>query len=166
MVDASENIRMAAALRKVAKWLFWIIGGVMVIGAAYVLYNTMGRPVAGLLVFIAGVLALFFYYTKWFLVSGKQTWPPYITPCPDYLTLMSPGVNLQGGPKDAKASYKCMDFLGVSRNGVLKKTNPSAANAQVNMPSYVFEVKPGETSNLQSQTKRYGLTWSTLFGDN
>lgn len=168
MADASANIRFAATMKKISKYLFWIIGAILVIGSAYVLYNTMNRPVAGVLVFLAGVLALFFYYTKWFVLAEKaNVWPPFQTPCPDYLTLMSPGANLQGGDgSQMKDKYKCLDFVGVSRNGLLKRANPESANMQINQPEYAFNVDPTMSrAALQDNANRYGLTWSTLLGE-
>lgn len=163
MSDASSEQRFAAQLRTVGKWAYWIIGLIVIGYGAYFFYNTLMRPITGVLFFMAGILFLYFYYVKWFVIPGKKPdWPPYQTPCPDYLTLM-PG-NTSGG---ADASYKCIDFVGVSRNGRLKRADPRQIDTQVNMPDYYFLVNPKEERGaLQQRLMAYGLTWNSLFGDN
>ena len=148
-------------MRTVGKWAYWIIG-ILIIGyVSYFLYNVLMRPVSSILFFMGGVLALYFYYVKWFVIPDKKPeWPPYQTPCPDYLTLM-PG----GGA--AGSSYKCIDYVGVSRNGRLKRADPRQITTQMNLPDYYFLVNPREERGaLQQRLMAYGLTWNSLFGDN
>jgi hypothetical protein len=163
MADASANQRFADNLRNVGKYLYWIIGGLLIVGISYIFYNRLQKPISGVLFFMAGVLALYFYYVKWFVAPEKRpSWPPYQTPCPDYLTMMDSG--LVGA---APGSYKCMDFVGVSRNGRLKKADPRRIKEQENNPDYVFMVNKGEEKEqLRQRVLAYGLTWNSLFGDN
>ena len=163
MSDPSSQQRLAASLRTVGKYAFWIVGLAVIVGGSYLFYNKMERPIAGVLFFMAGVLALYFYYVKWFLASeANPTWPPYQTPCPDYLTLMPDG----SGAGASTGSYKCYDFVGVSRNCRLKKCDIRLFDKQKNNPDYYFMVNKNESqSSLQQRVIAYGLTWNSLFGD-
>ncbi len=159
---------------RIAKYVYWILGVVLVFGASYYLYNLMSRPVASILVFMGGVLALYFYYVKWFVIPEmRPSWPPYQTLCPDYLTPVSPGYDItrEGGKQIAKpkngGKFKCVDFVGVSRNGALKRANPAQLQTQLQNPSYVFEIDPDEKrEQLRSRLQSNGLSWITMFGDN
>jgi hypothetical protein len=167
--------KFKAAMMSLTKYVFWILGAVFVCGASYYLYNVMSRPVAGILVFMGGVLALYFYYVKWFVIPEmKPAWPPYQTVCPDYLTPVSPGYDMTkdaSGKEIAKpkngGKFKCVDFVGVSRNGKLKRANPAQLQTQLTNPNFVFEIDPTENpERLRSRLQSNGLSWVTMFGDN
>jgi hypothetical protein len=172
---AKEVKKIKAAVMSAAKYVFWILGALFVLGASYYIYNVMARPVAGILVFMGGVLALYFYYVKWFLIPEmRPAWPPYQTVCPDYLTPVSPGYdmvkNVDGKeiaqPKN-QGKFKCVDFVGVSRNGNLKRATPTQLQSQLLNPSYVFEIDPSEKPEaLRARLQNRGLSWITMFGDN
>ena len=165
---------MKAAMNKVAKWVYWILGLLLVGVACYYIYNVMTRPVAGILVFMGGILALYFYYVKWFVIPEKRPdWPPYQTVCPDYLTPVSPGYDMSIGtngktvatPKQG-GQFKCVDFVGVSRNGRLKRASPANLQSQITQGDYTFPVNPNEKPQaLKARLQSYGLTWVSMFGD-
>lgn len=164
MADASAEKRFAATIRSLTKYVYWIVGLILIVGLSYYFYNVMARPITGVLFFMSGIFALYFYYVKWFLVPEKRPeWPPYQTPCPDYLTLMSG--NGTGAPA-ADGSYKCFDFVGVSRNGRLRRADPRMMNTQSNIPDYYFTVNPKEDrESLKQRVLTYGLSWNSLFGN-
>ncbi len=160
---------MAATMMRVAKYVYWIVGLVVVVGGCYFLYNNLERPVAAVLVFLGGMLALYFYYVKWFVAAARNpAWPPYQTPCPDYLTLVSPGFTGSGNNIKPKVGepYKCMDFVGVSTNGKLKKADVTLIATQSNDSTYAFDVSPKDTQDsLRSKTEAAGLSWISLLGN-
>ncbi len=136
--------------------LYWLFGLFALIASCHHLYNKMQRPVAALLLFLAGLLILYYYYVKWFLLSDPMQWGK-INPCPDYLTLIDPG-----NGKDTPA--KCVDFIGVSANGTIQKANMSSLP---NVPtSSVFSVPPNFVNSRQlqgaicSQVHEKGLVWT------
>ena len=165
----SINIKMAKA--SVAFWdyikvrLYWIIGGTFFVVLSYILYNNMNKPVAGTLVFIGGFIALYFYYVKWFIVdSARRDWPPFQSTCPDFLTLVPPGSGYAGKSDE----FKCVDFVGVSMNGRLKKASPDQLESQLKNPDYFFPVdidsyagKAG-VKRLKQQLSDYGLSWEAM----
>ncbi len=167
--------RMKAAMFKLAKYIYWIVGLVLLLGGSYILYNRMERPVAGVLVFISGVLALYFYHVKWFVIPEQApAWPPVQTVCPDYLTPISPGYemktdatgNLVPTPQTG-GKFKCVDFVGVSRNGKLTRATAASLKMQLNDPKYYFEIDPKESKEtLKTRVAQRGLTWVSLFGEN
>jgi hypothetical protein len=157
MADTT-NKRMNAVIRQTAKYVYWIVGVGALLFACYYLYNVMMRPVASVLVFMGGVIALYFYWVKWFGMSDKSVWPPYQSICPDYLTPLAPG---SGG------QVKCMDFVGVSRNKRIKIADPRRLNEQSNDSQFTFTVNPAEEkSSLRQRIQTYGLSWVSLLGEN
>ena len=93
---------------------------------------------------------------KWFALPAKSgSWPPQITPCPDFLTLVDPGA--QSGIS------RCLDYVGVSRNGRIKKADPSKATSQMSDSQYVFIVdRTKGNTDLCGLAQAYGLTWSSI----
>ncbi len=173
-MDSATQKRMTAALKTAGKYTYIILSILIVGGIAYILYNTMQRPIAGILFFMGGVLAAYFYYVKWFVIPAQRPdWPPYQTVCPDYLTPISPGytISKSGGkdiavPKDG-GKFKCVDFVGVSRNGRLRRADPAKLASQLNNPEYTFTIDPKERPNmLRQRLQSFGLSWITMFGDN
>ena len=145
--------------------LFWIIGSAIIIMISYVYYNNMNKPTAGTLVFLGGFLALYYYYLKFFVVaSDKKDWPPYQSTCPDFLTLVPPGSGYQGNQND----FLCVDFVGVSVNGGLKKSDPSKIAAQINDPNYTFKVDMARYNgkdgikNIKKDLSDKGLSWEAM----
>jgi hypothetical protein len=162
MADTSVQRKITAALNKVAKYAYWILGIILIGGISYFFYNGMNRQITSVLFFLAGVIILYFYYVKWFVVpESKPAWAPYSTPCPDYLTVMAEAGSTPGGP------YKCYDFVGVSRRpDGLKKADPRMFDQQKNNPQYYFSVDPRENrESLRQRVLAQGLTWNSLFGD-
>jgi hypothetical protein len=149
---------MKAKLKRMAKYIYWIVGLIFVFASCHFLYNKMNRPVAGVLVFIGGILALYFYYVKWFLLPNLHpAWPPYQTLCPDYLSPVSPG---------GADGITCLDFVGVSRNKRIKKADPALISDQLNNDEYTFKIDPKESQEaLKQRVNAYGLSWVSLFGE-
>ena len=143
---------------RIMKWVYWIVGLIALCALCYFLFNTLDRQISSVLVFLGGILILYFYYVKWFVAAALHpSWPPYQTLCPDDLTPVTPG---EGGV------VKCVDFVGVSRNGALKKSTQSDVQKNINSPAYTFTVNPKESSDsLRSRLQTYGLTWVSLFGN-
>jgi len=138
-------------------YIYWILGLLVASAIGYVLYK-MNFQIAGVLVFLGAVIALFYYYVKWFqLPSTNITWPPYTTACPDFLTLANPGTTT--------GKAQCMDYVGVSANGKLKKADPAKqynSNDPANTKFY-FNVDRSKGTTEQCQAAaEYGLTWSTI----
>ena len=154
---------------RIMKWVYWIVGLAFVCAVCYVLFNTLDRQIASVLVFLGGILVLYFYYVKWFIASAQRgTWPPYQTVCPDYLTPVSPGSDGgMSGMGGQSGVVKCVDFVGVSRNGAFKKSSPSKVQESLQSDAHSFTVNPKESPDtLKSRLQTYGLTWISLFGNN
>ena len=135
-----------------AKLLFWGLGITLVGGVSYVLYNTLSRPVAALLTFLGGMIALYFYYVKWFVIGQeKGDGPPYQSPCPDYLSLLqSPQAGPAGGP------YTCVDYVGVSNLTQFRPGNVAS-------PDNSVTINPiASVADLKSLIQSKGLTWVSM----
>jgi hypothetical protein len=166
-MDTTASRNTAASMRAAAKWAYWIIGLVVMGAVSYFFYNSLNKQIAGVLFFLAGVVALYFYWVKWFVIPERRpAWPPYITPCPDYLTQVVPPAT--GGVPPT--SYKCYDYVGVSRktNGIARSdpsTTPSN-DANKYMEITVADLKnPAKMQDLRGATMAKGVSWSTLFGN-
>jgi hypothetical protein len=127
------------------KWLYWIFTVAIHLYICYILFVS-DRAIVGILWLISGFLLLYIMYFVYFPSSSSgSTWPPYIRPCPDYLTQITPSA--------------CMDLVGLS-SPKLKKANrdmlpkPSDPDYQ----SYVFD-PTGNMSQKVARSNQYGLTW-------
>jgi hypothetical protein len=145
--------------------LFWIIGGSIIFFLSYILYNNMNKPVAGTLVFLGGFMALYYYYIKYFVVlKNVSDWPPYQSTCPDFLTLVPPPPGYRGDRTD----FVCMDFVGVSINGGIKKADPTKIEAQVNDPNFTFVIDMRRYGGdngvklLKEDLSNRGLSWEAM----
>ena len=144
---------------------FWVVGGLVVFGLSYVMYSTMNRPVAGALTFVGGGLILFYYWIKWFVVPPvpDEDFNP-VQACPDYLSLITPGELYPADPDNG--TYYCVEFVGVSRNGVLKKIIDLAKNIQD--PAYHFKVYPNRDFTQKGRREfmrrliKAGLSWNSI----
>jgi hypothetical protein len=173
-VKSTETMkRVKAFIYLWTKRLYWIIATIGIIGICMMLFK-QNKQVAAVLVFLGGLMAAYFYYVKWFVIpDSRPGWPPYVTPCPDFLTLMDPG-----DPSKGKAA-RCVDFVGVSANGMLAKTDVTSAGevSRSGSSNKVFEVKTTavdpETNTVKPASKRelcdsvelYGLTWLSMCGE-
>jgi len=131
----------------------------------YVLYK-QGKQIEAILILIIGWAAIFYYWVKYFKLpslDSQTPWPPYVTTCPDYLTLVSPLVT-----NDSKAV--CMDFVGISKEPTLMMQadpNNIPTKTSTNYDKYVFI--PESTSSTDSSdavkatclnVTHRGLTWA------
>lgn len=165
MTDA----RMTSLVNKIIKYIYILLSIVVVFGGTYYLMNIQ-RPISGILFFIGSIIAVYFYYVKWFLIPAmRPDWPDYVNMCPDYLTPIAPGYSTDANGIqniDPNATIKCVDFVGVSQNGYLKVANPADLQNQLNNPQYYFKVDPKiSRDDLKSALDIYGLTWLALFRD-
>ena len=104
---------------KILEKIYWFIGAFFLGMGVYVTWKK-SKQVEAVLLTIIGTAALFYYWIKWFKVDNTpELWPPYITSCPDYLTLVS-------GDVTGDSQAVCMDFVGVSRQpNMFKVTDPA-----------------------------------------
>lgn len=131
--------KIDAMLDSSVKWAYWIVGILLIGGISYILFNRMNKQVAAVLVFLAGMLALYFYYVKWFVVAG-DVWPPMTGGlCPDFMT--STGV---GQTRDM---IKCEDKTGVT-----------------GVASIEVSIDPAKIVDNCNNAATAGLTWLSLCG--
>jgi hypothetical protein len=147
---------------KVLENAYWFVGAFL-LGISIYLTWKANKQVEAVLLTIIGTTALFYYWVKWFRIKAKEDlWPPYVSSCPDYLTLVSPQ---QTGGTDPV----CMDFVGVSREPrVFKKANamqiPQASDSDFN--DFVFKLEKQGNDSPEDYNKKVclmvqskGLTW-------
>ena len=121
-----------------------------------------GKPIEAILLGVIGLLAAFYYYIKFFMVgpTAQDAWPPYVSTCPDYLTLI-------GTAATGDTMPVCMDFIGVALSG---STQPLVKTDSRNIPkaasgaqyeSQVFRVKGITDPDVMcASVKARGLTWA------
>lgn len=139
----------AKTVANVTRIGYQILSVVVTLGLSYYFYSVLNRPAAGILIFIGVGLIFFYYWVKWFVT--KQPLDPDFMPttnaCPDYLSVVpSNSVDpATGAPlyrPTSETSYLCVDYVGVSRNGAVKKMDPAQISSLIKDPSYVFSVDP------------------------
>jgi hypothetical protein len=142
LIDTVSARKWAKTLESIKRTAYWIVGGLIVFGISYYLYSVLNRPVAGALIFVGGAIILFYYWIKWFVIppppdqdfeSGNQA-------CPDYLSVVPADSGLY--TPTSKTQYYCVDYVGVSRNGNLKKMAPEKLSQLINDPTYRFSIDP------------------------
>jgi len=166
-VEAKKKRQMFFA--RIMRYTYWIVGLTVLSTVCYMLYNTYSRCVTSILVFMGGILALYYYFIKWFYVGDTASWPTGTSLCPDYLTPVSPGfeTNFDGSIRsDKSGTFKCLDFVGVSTNGALLKADPAAVEKALNDPGYHVVLTPDMTAKqVKAMLQEKGLTWISMFGD-
>lgn len=126
------------------KVLYWLVLTAAHLAACYLLFTT-DRPIAGILWLFIGFFIMFVMYYVYFPPgSADASWPPYISACPDYLTMIAP--------------YRCADFVGL--NSLLKKSDPALPPSPTD-PSRIFDAS-GTKAEKAARTLQYGLSWSGL----
>ncbi len=113
--------------KTLGKWTYWIVGLIIAATISYVLYTRFNKQVAALLVFMSSVLALYYYYVKWFIISSYDL---PISLCPDFLT------NVGNVGTTDKPQFLCVDYIGVSKDFNTAVTSPitDAQKASVTKP--------------------------------
>ena len=127
------------------KWLYWIFTIAIHLYLCYILFVS-DRAIAGILWLITGFLLIYIMYYVYFPAGDPgSTWPPYIRPCPDYLTQVTPTA--------------CMDFVGL-HSPKLKQANPDMLPQPTDPDygQYAFDPR-GNMSQKAAKTNQYGLTW-------
>jgi len=146
-------------------YIYWIVSLVLISYLSYIMYTPLNRQVSATLFWIIGFMMTYFYYIKWFVVgkNAKKS-SDSLTRCPDYLTnYVKPG----SADGSIKPTNVCLDFVGVSRNGVLKKCDKDVATCLAN-PAYYLTPPTGNNANIssyQDQAAQYGLIWTSVLGD-
>jgi hypothetical protein len=93
---------------QLAKYCYWILLTIAHLYICYILFVT-DRVIAGVLWLVMGFLMIAVFFPVFFPPGNPGArWPPYISPCPDYMTQIAPGV--------------CADFVGL--NSAIKKSDP------------------------------------------
>ena len=132
----------------------------------YLLYK-QGKQIESVLILLIGWSAIFYYWIKYFKIpsmTAQTQWPPFVSTCPDYLTLVSPNVT-------GATTATCMDFVGISmKPSAMFKADPNniPTVSDPNFHYYSFVVEtPSSTGNDATQVladncaavKARGLTW-------
>ncbi len=156
----ATSVEFRNSVEKWKKWLYWGIGILIVLAISYYL-NASGRPVSSVLIFLGGLLILYYYWVKWFELMDPSSWQVPKTICPDYLTLINPGDGKTQGAQ-------CADFIGVSANGMLTKADISSPNA---IPrSAIFTIPPKaqgvDPSVICAEVQDKGLVWTGVCPEN
>lgn len=132
--------KRALVLMKVLYWLILTAGHIYL---CYILLSTE-RPIAGILWLFFGFFLIYVMYYVYFPPGADDTtWPPYVSSCPDYLTVLAPN--------------KCVDFVGL-HSPLLKKSDPTLPPS-LSDTSRVFD-SSGSKAEQAARALQYGLTWS------
>jgi hypothetical protein len=144
-MSATSNIaakKWARMINDIQRKSYWVIGLLLLGFSAYFYYTGLNKPVAGVLWFLGGFLILYYYWLKWFVLDQPYD-PDFFTgsgACPDYLSVIPNNSGLY--TPTSKTQYFCVDFVGVSRNGGIRKMNRRNINTEIADPAYRFSVDP------------------------
>jgi hypothetical protein len=131
---------------KLMKALYWILLSLVQLYICYLLFTT-NRAIAGILWLILGFIIIYVVYPYYFPPGDPGShWPPYITACPDYLTMIS---GADGRPL-------CVDYVGLN-SPLLKKSDPALPPAAGDS-AHVFDPS-GTVAQKAAKAQQYGLSW-------
>lgn len=130
---------------KLAKGLYWILLTIVHLYLCYLLFIN-DRAIAGIIWLVVGFLILYVMYPVYFPNSAAGSrWPPYVTSCPDYLTMIAPNA--------------CADFVGLG-SPLLKKSDPALPPSPSDS-SHVFNAA-GTVAEKAARAQQYGLSWEGI----
>ena len=136
---------LSARTLLLAKWLYWILLSLAHLYICYMLF-TMNHAIAGIMWLIIGFMLIFIMYPVYFPPGDPGAhWPPYVSTCPDYLTLIGP--------------HACVDYVGLG-SPLLKKSDPKLPPALTDS-SRVFD-SSGSVATKAANAQRYGLSWEGI----
>ena len=131
----------------------YIIVAIFVIGGGTFTFYKKSQSIAALLFFVGALVSFILFGLKWFSSSTSVfsktpvSWPPTVNTCPDYLIY------------DSKANT-CIDLIGVSKNGALKKYQPGSSDFfSLQTASSEPEARKKE---LCTRAIAAGLTWEGI----
>jgi hypothetical protein len=134
--------KWARTIHDIQRKSYWVIGLLLLGLSAYFYYTALNKPVAGVLWFIGGFLIVYYYWLKWFVLDRPYD-PDFFTgsgACPDYLSVIPNNSGLY--VPASKTQYFCVDFVGVSRNGGIRKMHRNNIATKIADPAYRFSVDP------------------------
>jgi len=142
VVNTIAAKKWAAAMADYKKKGYVILSVLITFLVSYYFYTVLNRPVAGVLFFIGGGIIFFYYWVKWFQTPQPPDpdFNPAVLACPDYLSVVPNNSGLY--TPSSPTQYFCVDYVGVSRNGGLKKMDPSNLSNDINNPAYTFSIDP------------------------
>jgi hypothetical protein len=128
-----------------AKSLYWVFFILAHLYLCYILFAT-NRVITGVIWLILGFIGIFIFYFVYFPAGDADSqWPPYISACPDYMTLIAPN--------------KCADFVGLN-SGLIRKSSPKTPPAPSDT-TRVFD-SAGNVSQKAANAQQMGLTWQGI----
>jgi hypothetical protein len=145
---ATVNKMASTNTLKLLKSMYWIITVGIHLYLTYILFS-IGHAITGTLWLVLGLMIIYLVYPVYFPAGdpGSQ-WPPYITACPDYLTLST----TSGNPM-------CYDFVGL--NSKLQYTDPSISPLPTD-PAHAFN-PAGSAQQKAAAAQSMGLTWEGIY---
>jgi hypothetical protein len=161
----------APATKKLLERVYQFVTPLLLGIGVYVVYK-QGKQIEAILLAIIGCLAIFYYWIKFFRLppsEANDVWPPFVSTCPDYLTLVSP---FSTNANEAV----CIDFVGVSlKPTIMKKSDPNKMPraGDPEFEAHVFRLTgisddprtPDKTVAMCEQVKQRGLTWAHVCDD-
>jgi len=146
-------------------------------------------PVRAILFAIGTLLLFIFFGFRWFSSSSKpdskkNSWPPTINTCPDYLTFIPAATGTSGAPNTITglptgSKGGCVDYLGVSsgtgaaRLTKSEKTAYSSGGSYTGTPTYTTtgQIFPYSSSDVTKSTmptickacQTAGITWEGVW---
>ena len=172
VVNTVSAKKWAATMADLQRKGYMVLAVVVTLGISYYYYSVLHRPVAGVLWFMGGGLVFFYYWIKWFVTQPPPDpdFMPGVNACPDYLSVIPNNSGLY--TPTTKTQYFCVDYVGVSRNGGMKKMDPTKISSQINDPAYTFSVDPIEDFSTSKGKAAFiqrlsgaGLSYNSV-GDN
>ncbi len=148
-------------METLAMWSYWILGLMIVGTMCYVMYTRFNKQVAAVLVFLTSMLALYYYYVKWFVVG--DSYQESLTVCPDFMTTLKPFGTAESGELK---QFVCYDSSKVSRTAAdteFNSLNKTTSSGEVLVDGkYVITPTKSKISDFCTTLKNNGMSWIAM----
>ena len=160
----------STTLDTLAIWSYWILG-IMIVGTmCYILYTKGNKQVAAVLTFLLSMLALYYYYVKWFIVGDSYKESP--TVCPDFMSTLK----LYDEKKEQLVCYDSGNVYKLAATPYATKSDATTAFNSLNksgdnsgevLSSAGMVITPDLTnasnvSTFCSSLKTAGISWTSV----
>lgn len=153
----------SSALDTLAIWSYWIIGLLIVGTMCYILYTQFNKQVAAVLTFLISMLAMYYYYVKWFIVGDGYKEATSV--CPDFMSVLKTydENTRQFVCYDSGNVYKKRSTAFTSKDEASEEfgSKSGANNGEVLTNGFVItpNLSGSNVSSFCSSLKNAGMSW-------
>ena len=147
----------------------YIVAAILIIAGGTLRIYGNEQTMSAILFFLGALAVFIIFGIKWFGADGSLfsktpvSWPPMINTCPDYLVYYGRKM------PDGTTQDSCIDTIGVSKNGALKRFPKSQKDSDIpTSEEFYFSLATkssapaAKRAELCQRAISFGLTWEGI----